>query len=237
LADTDYVRPAAACVCGKAVGEGRRKGAIFCSKRCGVLDWARRNPERSKQVRAPKLCAWYAGHCSDCGRADGRRAPWTLCAGCARQAQLIKARAAGRQAAEALHRAAGRQTRCDECNAVFCPLYGSSHATLCMCCVGIREGIAKRAGKAKRRAIERGAAAESVDPYKVFDRDGWRCRLCGVKTPRAKRGTYDDNAPELDHILPLSKGGAHTYANTQCACRRCNGLKADRPLGQMLIFG
>jgi 5-methylcytosine-specific restriction endonuclease McrA len=25
----------------------------------------------------------------------------------------------------------------------------------------------------------------------------------------------------------LSKGGAHTYANTQCLCRKCNSDKSD----------
>lgn len=42
----------------------------------------------------------------------------------------------------------------------------------------------KRAAKAKRRAVTRGRSAQSIDPVRVFDRDGWRCHLCGVKTPR-----------------------------------------------------
>lgn len=90
---------------------------------------------------------------------------------------------------------------------------------------------------AKRRARMRGVDSELVDPFKVFDRDGWRCQLCGVKTPKSKRGTYAENAPELDHIIPLSKGGSHKYTNTQCACRKCNQDKSDTPLGQMLLFG
>jgi 5-methylcytosine-specific restriction endonuclease McrA len=35
-------------------------------------------------------------------------------------------------------------------------------------------------------------------------------------------------APTLDHIVPLSKGGSHTYDNLQCACFRCNcAVKRD----------
>ena len=34
-------------------------------------------------------------------------------------------------------------------------------------------------------------------------------------------------SPELDHIHPVSKGGAHSYANTQCLCRQCNAGKSD----------
>jgi 5-methylcytosine-specific restriction endonuclease McrA len=82
-----------------------------------------------------------------------------------------------------------------------------------------------------------GVHYEQVDPFKVFDRDKWQCQLCGVKTPKVKRGTNDSNAPELDHILPIAKGGAHTYLNTQCACRKCNMKKSDKPMGQMLMIG
>ncbi|QDP57374.1 MAG: putative HNH endonuclease [Prokaryotic dsDNA virus sp.] len=56
--------------------------------------------------------------------------------------------------------------------------------------------------------------------------------MCGCKTPEAKRGTYAANAPELDHIIPLAKGGAHSKANTACSCRRCNIAKSDKVLGQ-----
>ena len=86
---------------------------------------------------------------------------------------------------------------------------------------------AKRASKAMRRARAKGADGEMVRPFAVFDRDGWHCQICGVATPRDKRGTYEPDAPELDHIIPLAAGGSHTYANTQCACRRCNGAKGD----------
>ena len=88
----------------------------------------------------------------------------------------------------------------------------------------------------RKRARRFGCKYEAVVTNKVLERDGYRCKLCGVKTPKRKRGTYDDDAPELDHIVPLSKGGEHSYLNTQCACRKCNIEKADKPLGQMLMF-
>ena len=81
------------------------------------------------------------------------------------------------------------------------------------------------------------ATTERVDPYVVFRRDKWRCQLCKGKAPEAKRGTYDDDAPELDHIITLSEGGEHSYRNTQCACRKCNGEKSGRSMGQLLLLG
>ncbi|WP_425516052.1 HNH endonuclease [Rhizobium leucaenae] len=82
----------------------------------------------------------------------------------------------------------------------------------------------------------RAAYVENVDPIKVFDRDKWKCQICGVKTPRKLRGTLDDKAPELDHIMPLALGGAHSYFNTQCACRKCNAHKSDTPPAQPNLF-
>jgi 5-methylcytosine-specific restriction endonuclease McrA len=95
----------------------------------------------------------------------------------------------------------------------------------------------KRAANARRAAKLKGATVDRIDPFRVFARDKWRCQLCGRDTPRAKRGTYDHDAPEVDHIIPLSKGGEHSYRNTQCACRKCNQKKSNRPMGQLLLIG
>jgi 5-methylcytosine-specific restriction endonuclease McrA len=81
----------------------------------------------------------------------------------------------------------------------------------------------RKAEKLKRRAT----VVETVNLLHVLERDNWTCMICGAPTPRHLRGTYEPNAPEVDHIIPVSKGGEHSYRNTQCACRRCNGLKSD----------
>lgn len=124
------------------------------------------------------------------------------------------------------HKKIARVVSCAECGCKFCPLYGSSNATLCTLCVESR----KRAERSARKAIRRAKIgnAKAVDPFKVFDRDGWKCKLCGALTPKNQRGLHNDFSPELDHIKPLSKGGAHSYENTQLLCRRCNQEKTDK---------
>lgn len=89
----------------------------------------------------------------------------------------------------------------------------------------------------KKRALRRAQTVGNVDPVRVFERDGWKCQLCGIAAPKRLRGSCDPQAPELDHIVPLSKGGAHTYENTQCAHRSCNMWKGSKPLGQLLLIG
>lgn len=74
----------------------------------------------------------------------------------------------------------------------------------------------------KRAAAKRGVTAESVNRRVVFERDSYICQLCGEPT----QGKYPDpRSPTIDHIVPLVKGGAHSYANTQCAHYGCNARK------------
>lgn len=124
---------------------------------------------------------------------------------------------------------------CPECGTLFIPPYGRGGARYCSNeCSSKRN---KRIGRSKRRARERNAANDNVDPIEVFNRDGWRCQMCDVKTPYKLRGTHEANAPELDHIVPLSRGGEHSYRNTQCLCRSCNMSKGAKVFGQMRLFG
>jgi len=55
----------------------------------------------------------------------------------------------------------------------------------------------------------------------VFARDGGRCVYCGAV------------ATSLDHVVPKSRGGPHTWDNVVSACGRCNHVKADRAVAEM----
>jgi 5-methylcytosine-specific restriction endonuclease McrA len=50
----------------------------------------------------------------------------------------------------------------------------------------------------------------------VFARDEWTCQYCGA------------GAENLDHVIPRSRGGTHTWDNVVAACRRCNSRKENR---------
>lgn len=82
--------------------------------------------------------------------------------------------------------------------------------------------------KWKEIARIRGVPYEPVDYRVVLERDAWTCQICGSPTPAELRGTHDQRAPEVDHIIPISRGGPHTYSNVQCACRQCNREKSNR---------
>ncbi|MBM3671670.1 MAG: HNH endonuclease [Actinobacteria bacterium] len=52
----------------------------------------------------------------------------------------------------------------------------------------------------------------------VFARDHHRCQYC------------NRNAENIDHVVPRSRGGTHTWENVVASCRNCNAKKEDRLL-------
>jgi len=58
----------------------------------------------------------------------------------------------------------------------------------------------------------------SISRRGVFVRDAATCQYCG------------DKAETLDHVVPRSRGGLHSWDNVVAACRPCNVHKADRLL-------
>jgi len=103
------------------------------------------------------------------------------------------------------------------------------------CSSGCSRRYHKRIAHQKRRAVLRGAFVESVDPLEVFKRDGYCCHLCGRRVDMKRLGMHTGNAPEMDHIVPLSKGGKHCYENVACSCSACNNSKRDKIIGQLRI--
>jgi 5-methylcytosine-specific restriction endonuclease McrA len=74
-----------------------------------------------------------------------------------------------------------------------------------------------RADVALRRAKSKGATElERILPTVVFERDKGICQICKMEIT----GKY-----ELDHIIPVSKGGQHLYSNIQLAHVSCNRKK------------
>ncbi len=85
----------------------------------------------------------------------------------------------------------------------------------CMRAWGHAHRPTKNAHEMARRARKHAAFVEVVDPAVVFARGNGICGIC--------REPVDPAEPwHVDHIRPLSKGGEHSYANTQLAHAACN---------------
>lgn len=55
----------------------------------------------------------------------------------------------------------------------------------------------------------------------VFTRDDWRCVYCNAA------------AETIDHVVPRSRGGTHTWDNVVAACAPCNHRKSDKTLAEL----
>lgn len=56
--------------------------------------------------------------------------------------------------------------------------------------------------------------------FEVFKRDSFTCQYCGRAAP--------DVTLQVDHISPVSKGGANDVMNLVTSCAECNSGKSDR---------
>jgi endogenous inhibitor of DNA gyrase (YacG/DUF329 family) len=127
-----------------------------------------------------------------------------------------------------------KERTCKQCGKKFVPIYGDKKRSFCSkrCAKHNQSGQNDR-----KKARKHGVAYEYINARKVCERDGWHCQICGKATPKNRRGSCYPNAPEIDHRIPISKGGPHLYSNVQCACRICNGKKSNRnSVGQLPLF-
>jgi 5-methylcytosine-specific restriction endonuclease McrA len=96
----------------------------------------------------------------------------------------------------------------------------------------IRGKISHHKGCVLRRARMAAVAAVKCDSgihwSTLAEKQGsMTCSICGkecVRTPDRRGSLY----PTVDHIIPISKGGSHTWDNVRLACRGCNTAKRDR---------
>ncbi len=76
--------------------------------------------------------------------------------------------------------------------------------------------------RAARRAREMEAFVEEVDRVVVWERDGGICHICQQHA--------DVTSWHLDHVVPLAKGGKHSYANVAVSHPSCNQSKGAKLL-------
>lgn len=224
-------------ICGKLFHPaGSRAG--FCSRPCGFEHQRQECARKSSALRTARDAAKRVDRerrCAQCGaaftatRANQALCPDTECRLRYHAAAYAKGADAYRERNRAKYvRRAPSAFMCQGCGAEF---LGKKGRKWCAACPpnGAGRHRAKRFGVPYDITITSGA---------IFERDGWRCMLCGVPTRKELRGHQSHPlAPTEDHIIPLSVPGSpgHVWANVQCAHRKCNCAKRDRIIGQLRL--
>lgn len=71
---------------------------------------------------------------------------------------------------------------------------------------------------AKRRALKRQNGCYVVTPKEINKLQNMVCLYCG------------STGGEIDHVIPLSRGGTHSIGNLVAACKPCNASKNNRTI-------
>lgn len=85
----------------------------------------------------------------------------------------------------------------------------------------------------RRKTIKNNGKVDwEISIERLIKRDGSTCYLCGYKCDTkdyivTEGGTIitGEDYPSIEHVIPVSKGGTHTWDNVKVAHRGCNNLK------------
>lgn len=116
---------------------------------------------------------------------------------------------------------------CKVCGTVFESKWGQQ------CCSNECSRKRKNRLREKKRSIRtkrakaNGKYDNSITLEKVFKRDKGVCYLCG-RHLSLKTYYNDPSAPTIEHVIPIIKGGTHTWDNVRLACRKCNNRKGTK---------
>lgn len=70
------------------------------------------------------------------------------------------------------------------------------------------------------KLIRRPRPKVKLSRREIFARDSFTCQYCGTRS----------NDLTIDHVVPRSRGGQHTWTNVVTACRSCNHRKGGKSL-------
>ena len=117
---------------------------------------------------------------------------------------------------------------CEECSEKFIAHYPTAKYCSNAC----------QQKKFRKRRRYRGITIDSdISLFKLAERDHNQCQICGLFVNWDDFKETDttiicgDMYPSIDHILPISKGGLHSWDNIQLAHRICNTRKGNRYIG------
>lgn len=171
-----------------------------------------------KEAGLPEDCIYGSGKCFFCGgpfrkKTDNAKFCSTKC-----QSTSSNRRRLGRP--EHIR----EKVNCKGCGKLFTYMVdgGSSY-----CSDDCLKKTSSLVGNGVRRARKAGAVTVPYTREEILSRDGPECRHCGVQC-RTEGSTLESDFLNLDHIIPISKGGHDAPYNIQVLCRSCNGKKGTK---------
>lgn len=136
-----------------------------------------------------------------------------------------------------------KSNRCVECDKHF---YSQRKVLYCSKRCSKRKENRRKEIK-KRKARMNGQVDYSITIEKLIQKEKNVCYLCGGQCDVNDFNTNDrgsfivgHNYPSIEHVVPIAKGGTHTWDNVKLAHHYCNSIKRDKKIiedtGQMVLI-
>lgn len=225
--DSKRTRWGRTCIgCGAAfmMKNGTRRKGLYCTRECAFAH-GRMSPERAvkrkdeariklimmaSEAMAEGAATWMHGwrQCDWCNASFWSRGSGTTCgSGCWRHAKQGATRPCELCGQEIDRRSELGRRQCKACR------------------VSVMKARRDRLD-IQRRTRRETQWVEHVSRSVVFRRDRYQCWIC-LGMVKRKYDSNDPASPTIDHVVPLAKGGSHSYANCRTAHAICNSLKSD----------
>ena len=118
---------------------------------------------------------------------------------------------------------------CSDCGVMF---KRSNIYTRCTSCATAR----RRASEQRRRDVIRDGD-KNINWRTLGPRDSWCCHICGRKVRQVPGTAAEPFGATVDHLLPITDGGRHVWANVKIAHRVCNLARSTGGTVQLLLVG
>lgn len=123
------------------------------------------------------------------------------------------------------HESRKRIVECDVCGIKFITYNPQQKRCSSKCSLSLRRD---------KRLTETNTIDKNITLPRLYKRDGGFCYICGLKCNWEDKDVRDDGTvvygltyPTIDHVLPLAKGGKHSWKNVKLAHWVCNIRKSD----------
>lgn len=195
------------------------KGKQCCSPECSYDRRIAKSIETEKHRNKDRRIMIYKYDCPQCSKSGYSKYKRKYCSvKCKEKYYDVRKR-------ERIIKENTRPVKCIECGHWF-----STHIRNKACCSNhCRRRLNNRKNelyKKRRGELIRlnGEVHEDISLERLIKRDKSICYLCGDKVDISK--DYNDNYyPCIEHVIPIIKGGTHTWDNVKLAHRICNNHK------------
>lgn len=150
--------------------------------------------------------------------------------------KVIKTEVAEQERAEYLNSLANHT--CSECGGK----YTATQLGTKYCSRRCASRVHDRTKRAKKRLrAEANGAVDTITLDELIAMDSNECYLCGEECNRNDYVISDEGHfivgrtyPSIDHVMPVAKGGTHTWDNVRLAHHHCNTIKSDNLIEEAL---